>query len=394
MIKIPAGLPVPTAAMQAQSEQLNQLLIKEIGQEPTGSISFSRFMELALYEPRLGYYTAALDKFGKTGDFITAPEISPLFAQCIARQCQQVFTNLGSADILEIGAGTGQLAVDLLLGLEAENCLPVEYKILEISPTLKARQQDLLQKRIPHLLARVQWLDGWPVSPLKGVIIANEVVDALPVDKFFWTKDHVQEVRVGYEKGCFNYRFIEPGDLNQVALLHYLKANYFSEVNRYESEVCLRLDAWISKLGLALQQGVALIIDYGFPAREYYHPDRCHGTLMCYYRHRAHTDPLCLIGLQDMTASVEFTRLAQSALQSGLNVAGFTSLAAFLINNDLLPLIEKCYDVLPAMDVNRHVHVLTSPSEMGELIKVIGLTQGYELSQLQGFRSYDKRTRL
>lgn len=394
MIKIPAGFPVPTAVMQAQSEQLNQLLIKEIAHELTGSISFSRFMELALYEPQLGYYTAALDKFGKTGDFITAPEISPLFAQCLARQCQQVFANLGSADILEIGAGTGQLAVDLLLCLEKENCLPTQYKILEISPTLKARQQDRLQKCLPHLLARIQWLDDWPASPLKGVMIANEVIDALPVDKFFWTKEQVQEVRVAYEKGRFTYHLIEPGDLHQVALLNHLKANYFSAVNRYESEVCLRLDAWISKLGSALEEGVALIIDYGFPAREYYHPDRCHGTLMCYYRHLAHADPLCLIGLQDITASVDFTQLAQSAVQSGLSVAGFTSLAAFLINNDLLARIEKCYDTLSAMDVNRQVHVLTSPSEMGELIKVIGLTRGYALSPLQGFRSYDKRTRL
>jgi SAM-dependent MidA family methyltransferase len=394
MIKIPAGLPIPTAAMQAQSEQLNQLILKEIAQQATGSISFSRFMELALYEPQRGYYTAALDKLGKTGDFVTAPEISPLFAQCIARQCQQVFEDLGSADILEIGAGTGQLAVDLLLCLEKEHCLPSQYKILEISPTLKARQQDLLQKRIPHLLARIHWLDDWPTSPLKGVMIANEVIDALPVDKFFWTKDQVQEVRVGYEKGGFDYRFIAPCDLNQEALLNHLKANYFSEINRYESEVCLRLDAWIRRLGLALQQGVALIIDYGFPAREYYHPDRCHGTLMCYYRHLAHTDPFGLIGLQDMTASVDFTRLAQSAVQVGLNVAGFTSLAAFLINNDLLALIEKCYDVQPAMDINRQVHLLTSPSEMGELIKVIGLTRGLEQSPLRGFKAYDKRARL
>jgi SAM-dependent MidA family methyltransferase len=394
MIKIPTGLPIPTAAMQAQSEQLSQLISEEITQQATGSISFSRFMELALYEPQRGYYTAALDKLGKTGDFITAPEISPLFAQCIARQCQQVFADLGSADILEIGAGTGQLAVDLLLCLEKENCLPEQYKILEISPTLKVRQQDLLQKRIPHLLTRIHWLDDWPLSPLKGVMIANEVIDALPVDKFLWTKEQIHEVRVADEKGRFNYCFIEPCDLNQVALLNHLKANYFSQVNNYQSELCLRLDAWISKLGSALLQGLALIIDYGFPAREYYHPDRCHGTLMCYYRHLAHTDPLCLIGLQDITASVDFTQLAQSAVQAGLNVAGFTPLAAFLINNDLLALIEKCYDTLSAIDVNRQVHVLTSPSEMGELIKVIGLTRGYGASTLQGFRTYDKRARL
>jgi SAM-dependent MidA family methyltransferase len=390
MIKIPLGLPVPTDALQAQSAMLCQLISDEISHEPLASISFARFMELALYEPKFGYYTAALDKFGKAGDFTTAPEISPLFARCIGRQCEQVLANLGQADILEIGAGTGQLAIDLLLFLEQEQSLPCTYKIFEISPTLKKRQQERLQQDIPHLFSLVEWLDEWPALPIKGVILANEVVDALPVHQYLWTEDCIQEVRVTCEKHRFIYHLAPVDDL-LISQLTQLQANYFSEIKIYQSEMCRRLPDWVGKLSCALDQGLALIIDYGFPAQEYYHPDRANGTLLCYYQHRAHADPLSLVGLQDITASVDFSSMAQAALQSGLKVAGFTSQAAFLLNNDLLPLTEKCYDEVSSMDVNRQVHLLTSPSEMGELIKVMGLTRNYEFFPLNGFKLYDKR---
>lgn len=393
MIKIPLDLPIPTAALQAQSEALCQLISEEIRHEPSDSISFARFMELALYEPKLGYYTAALDKFGKAGDFTTAPEISPLFARCIGRQCQQVFASLGQADILEVGAGTGQLAIDLLLFLEQEQSLPRTYKILEISPTLKQRQQERLQRYIPHLFPLIHWLDEWPEVPIKGVILANEVLDALPVHQFFWTEEDIQEVRVGYKKDRFCYHLGAIND-RMLSALDELKAACFPEEKAYQSEVCRRLPDWLSKLSLSLQQGLILIIDYGFPAQEYYHPDRANGTLMCYYQHRAHADPLSLVGLQDITASIDFTCLAQAALQAGLKVAGFTSQAAFLLNNDLLPLTEKCYDETSSMDINRQVHLLTSPSEMGELIKVMGLTRNCEFFPLNGFKLYDKRNRL
>jgi SAM-dependent MidA family methyltransferase len=393
MIKIPLGLPVPTVALQAQSDKLCQLIRKEIGHQPSGSISFARFMELALYEPAGGYYTAGLDQFGKAGDFTTAPEISPLFAQCIGRQCQQVFASLGQADILEIGAGAGQLGINLLLFLEKEQSLPRRYKIFEISPTLRQRQQERLQQSIPHLFSLVHWLDDWPEAPIKGVILANEVVDALPVDQFFWTEDNIQEVRVGYEKDHFSY-YLGPADSLALSQLAELKTSHFSEIKAYRSEVCRRLPDWMEKLSQALEQGLVLIIDYGFPAQEYYHPDRANGTLRCYYQHRVHDDPLSLVGLQDITASVDFSTLARVALEVGLKVAGYTSQAAFLINNDLLPLIEKCYDGTSSMDVNRQVHLLTSPSEMGELIKVMGLTRNCEFFPLNGFKLYDKRTRL
>lgn len=393
MIKIPLGLPVPTTPLQAQSEQLCQLISEEIRRQASASISFARFMQLALYEPELGYYTAALDKFGKAGDFTTAPEISPLFARCIGRQCQQVFACLGQSDILEIGAGTGQLAIDLLLFLEKEQSLPRTYMIFEISPTLRQRQQQRLQQSAPHLFSLIQWLEDWPAVPIKGVILANEVVDALPVHQFFWTKDSIQEVRVGNEKDHFKYH-LAPINSLLISQLSRLQMAYFPEAKDYQSEVSRGLTDWVSKLSQALEQGLALIIDYGFPAQEYYHPDRIDGTLMCYYQHRAHADPLSLVGLQDITASVDFSGLARAAFQAGLKVAGYTSQAAFLLNNDLLPLIEKCYDEISSMDVNRQVHLLTSPSEMGELIKVMGLTRNCEFFPLNGFKLYDKRTRL
>lgn len=393
MITIPLDLPAPTLSLQAQSVELCQLIHQEIAHDPSASISFERFMELALYEPKWGYYTAALDKFGKAGDFTTAPEISPLFARCIGRQCQQVFGRLGQADVFEVGAGTGQLAIDLLLFLEQQHSLPGRYKIFEISPTLKQRQQQRLQQHIPHLFPLIEWLEAWPALPIKGVILANEVVDALPVQQFFWTDETVQEVRVAYEKQRFVYR-LQPVAHSLKDQLIQLKLNYFPEIKVYQSELRSQLPVWMSKLSDTLEQGLALIIDYGFPAQEYYHPDRANGTLLCYYQHRVHADPLSLVGLQDITASVDFTDLARAAVQSGLQVAGFTSQAAFLLNNDLLPLTEKCYDEVSTMDVNRQVHLLTSPSEMGELIKVMGLTRNCESFPLNGFKLYDKRMRL
>lgn len=393
MIKIPQGLPVPTISLQAQNEQLCQLIRKEIRHHASASISFARFMQLALYEPELGYYTAALDKFGKAGDFTTAPEISPLFARCIGRQCQQVFASLGQSDILEIGAGTGQLAIDLLLFLEKEQSLPRTYKIFEISPTLRQRQQQRLKQCIPHLFPLIEWLEDWPAMPIKGVILANEVVDALPVHQFFWTKESIQEVRVGVDKDHFKYH-LAPIDSLLISQLSQLQETYFPEAKDYQSEVSRGLTDWVSKMSQALEQGLVLIIDYGFPAQEYYHPDRTNGTLLCYYQHRAHADPLSLVGLQDITASVDFSCLARAALRAGLKVSGYTSQAAFLLNNDLLPLIEKCYDEISSMDVNRQVHLLTSPSEMGELIKVMGLTRNCEFFPLNGFKLYDKRMRL
>jgi SAM-dependent MidA family methyltransferase len=379
-------------SLQVKSEALRQLIVTEIQRDKTHSISFARFMDLALYAPRLGYYTADLHKLGEKGDFVTAPEISPLFAQCLGQQCLEVFSDLGGGDILEIGAGSGKLARDLLLFLEKKQALPTRYKVLEISPNLKQRQRTLLKEQIPHLFHLIEWLEDWPVLPVQGVVIANEVVDALAVHRFLWTTQ-LKEMRVTENKNQFIWHYAALESQALVERLSQLKVKYFNEVSCYASEVCLGLADWMANLSRALKQGLVLIIDYGFPAREYYHPDRCQGTLMCYYQHRGHADPFILMGLQDITASVDFSLLANDALASGLAVAGFSSQAAFLINNGLLQHVENCYNVLPAMDINQQVSCLTSPNEMGELIKVIGLVRGYT-KKLQGFTQFDRRARL
>ncbi|MDQ8039983.1 MAG: SAM-dependent methyltransferase [Rickettsiella sp.] len=385
-------LPCPDFALQVQSEALIQRIVSEMQQDETNSIDFARFMALALYEPQLGYYTAGLTKLGEKGDFVTSPEISPLFAQCMGSQCQQVFSELGGGDILEIGAGTGKMAHDLLLFLEKKRALPTSYKILEISPNLKQRQQEMLMAQIPHLFSLIEWLADWPEIPIKGIVIANEVVDALPVHKFLWANSDIHEMRVTHNKGNFLW-YLQQAAPYELEKLDRLKLNFFNKTSHYESEVCLGLPIWVNKLSAALRQGLILIVDYGFSAREYYHPERCQGTLMCYYQHRGHTNPFILIGLQDMTASVDFSLLAQCAVASGLKIAGFTSQAAFLINNGLLHRMEECYNPISSVDINRQIYCLTSPNEMGELIKVIGMTREYA-SRIQGFIQYDKRTRL
>lgn len=392
MITIPLDLPVPTSALQVQSDALCQLIREEINR--AASLSFSRFMTLALYEPTWGYYTAGLEKLGKRGDFITAPEISPLFSQCVGRQYQQIVMHLGQSNILEIGAGTGQMAVDLLLFLEQQHSLPDTYMIFEMSPTLKQRQQERLKQAIPHLFPFIQWLDDWPKKPIKGVILVNEVVDALPVDRFVWHGECIYEQRVSYKKGRFCYQLSPVRNGSLLNQLTQLKKNYFLTTPIYQSEVCQQLEQWVNKLSDALEQGVAFIMDYGYTAKEYYHADKVNGTLRCYYQHRVHQDPLTLVGLQDITASVDFSRLAHAAVHTQFKVAGYIPQAAFLLNNDLLPLVEKCYDGLSSLDVNRQVHLLTSPSEMGELVKVMGLTRNCDFFSLNGFKFYDKRMRL
>ena len=386
---------------QQRSQTLIRYINNEIQQAKTHSISFARFMEMALYEPQLGYYTSDRNKLGEKGDFITAPELSPLFAHCLGRQWQQLSMDLGGGDILEIGAGTGQLAADLLLFLEQANSLPRRYLIFEISPDLKQRQQLRLQSRIPHLFSLIEWLEVLPVEPLQGMILANEVVDALPVHRFVWEDGDIQEMQV---VACAQKDSGKPGapfgwekrPLCSASLrenLRQLQAEHFPQSTRYVSELALYADTWLASVNKVLGQGLILIIDYGYTAAEYYHVDRCDGTLMCYHQHRGHANPFVLVGLQDITASVNFSSLAYSALRVDLNVAGFTSQAAFLLNNGLLQEAEKCYNRLSAVDVNRQLHYLLSHNEMGELVKVMGLTRGYT-NKLCGFISYDKKVRL
>lgn len=379
-----ATLPSPDSTAKALSEELQSQIIAEIKQ--TGKIPFARFMELALYAPRLGYYRNGLKKFGKEGDFVTAPEISSLFSFSIANQCAQVLKEIGG-DILEFGAGSGVMAADILLALEKKNQLPDHYYIIELSAALKSQQRETLQKKVPNYFDRVVWLDALPEKNFRGVVLANEVLDAMPVNLF--TVDHgIKECGVAIENNTLHLTTFENNALREVI------ENYQIDFpENYTSEINLFLPGWINSIAEFLSQGLVLIIDYGFPRSEYYHPDRSQGTLMCHYRHYSHPNPLIFPGIQDITAHVDFTAVAEAADESGLTVAGYTNQAAFLINCDLLSFLDENADEKTRFNQHQQIKQLTLPSEMGELFKVIGLTK--EISgELMGFQTMSQLAKL
>jgi SAM-dependent MidA family methyltransferase len=386
MMYQPQPLPTPPPELQAHSGKLMQVIRQEI-ERNHGAISFQRYMELALYAPGLGYYSAGLKKFGAEGDFVTAPEISPLFSHCVAKQCEQVLKTLDQADILEFGAGSAIMAAELLTYLQQKNCLPDHYYIIEISADLRARQQDYLKSRLPQFYDRIVWLDQLPKN-FRGVILANEVLDAMPIERFQLENQQINQYYVAWENNSFVWK-IKPADemlareITELAIQNY---PYISEIN-------LLTAPWINSISECLSQGLILLIDYGFPQHEYYFPDRSMGTLMCHYRQYAHTDPLILTGLQDITAHVDFTAVAEAAVQSQLKVAGFTSQAAFLLSLGLLDLANNNEDVRAKFNINQQIQKLTSPAEMGELFKVMALTKDLNLP-LHGFALHDQRHRL
>ena len=351
-----------------------------------GKINFARFMELALYAPGLGYYNASSEQIGQTGDFITAPEISPLFAQCLAKQCQQVLTQIGPADILEFGAGNGTMAATILQTLAQLDCLPQHYFILELSANLRQRQKQTLSEICPEYLARVVWLDRLPSTDFKGVILANEVLDAMPVHRFRIDTDIIQEYFVALDQDQFIWQLAEASNPNLIEQIIAIK-EHIAETTPYDSEINLALPAFINSLSDILAQGLILLIDYGFPGREYYHPQRHMGTLMCHYQHRTNHDPLQRVGEQDITAHVDFTAVAEAADAQNLHVAGYTQQAAFLLSCGILDMVANNVDNAAA------VKRLTSPQEMGELFKVMALTRDLDLPLL-GFNLLDKRGNL
>lgn len=383
----------PSHEALQHSLKLRDIIFAEI-ENSGGKIPFARFMELALYAPGLGYYSAGAQKFGEQGDFVTAPELSPLFAQCLARQCSQVLEQLGKGDILELGAGSGVLACELLQELARQHCLPEHYFILEVSAELRERQKRLLSEKIPYFVEKVIWLDCLPEKPIKGVIMANEVLDAMPVNFFRLTAEQViQEFYVSRDQDDFAWHLDMPSN---ALLTEQVKKLNIITLNHYDSEINLLLSPWLKSISQCLAQGLVLLIDYGFPRHEYYHPDRAMGTLMCHYRHHAHTDPFKWIGLQDITAHVDFTAVAEEAVAADLQVTGFTTQAAFLLNCGLLNLIPAARDgnIKQQLLINQQIQKLTSPAEMGELFKVIALTRGLEELDLLGFTQHDQRVRL
>ncbi|WP_058523889.1 class I SAM-dependent methyltransferase [Legionella birminghamensis] len=355
------------------------------------AIPFAEFMQLALYSPEYGYYTSSKPKFGSGGDFITAPELSPLFSQTLGEQCRQILQQSDTDTILEFGAGSGKLCTDLLKHLARKNYLPEVYYILEVSGYLREQQKQYIQQEIPDLASRVQWLSEWPEQPFSGIILANEVLDAMPVHRFLQTDDGICESFISLDEQSQLKEIFKP--CSNPRLLNYLKTVLPADFSPYLSEANLYVEGWLKQCAASLKEGVILLIDYGFPRSEYYHPDRNQGTLMCHYRHQAHSNPLVYIGEQDITAHVDFTQVAEAALAAGLEVSGYTNQAAFLLGNGLLSLLEDIQDEGLRLRAAQAVKQLIQPSEMGELFKVIALSKHYE-GDLAGFQLQDKRASL
>jgi len=385
--------PAPDKDARKHSQQLIHLMVDEI-EQGGGRISFDRYMSLALTAHGLGYYVSGNQKLGAAGDFVTAPEISSLFSHCLARQCAPVLEDMAkdaAADILEFGAGSGVMAADILLELERLQQLPARYQILEISGELRQRQQETLQKKAPHLLDRIKWLDTLPGSGFRGVILANEVLDAMPVHLFFKDQEMLGEFYVAWDGQQFVW---EEGDFSNRQIAARVNALKDRLPDSYRSEINLAMDGWIASLAEMMEQAAMLIIDYGFSRQEYYHPQRAQGTLMCHYRHRSHDNPFVYPGLQDITAHVDFTAVAEAADSAGLHVAGYNTQAMFLLANGLETMLQSVDVNTPEfLQLARQVKTLTMPGEMGELFKVMALTRGYNHT-LQGFQLQDMRAKL
>ena len=387
------SLPPPDPDAVAHSRSIAQLISTKI-KAAGGCIGFDEYMQLALYEPGMGYYSAGAAKFGAAGDFVTAPQISALFSQVLARQCATVLAAIPKSNILEFGAGTGAMAADLLLALEQLHALPERYYILELSAELRRRQQIMLQKRLAHLYERVNWLEALPEFPFRGIVLANEVFDAMPVRCFIEGDNGLWERRVGVDsKGGF--RWIEqPADSTLRSAVDTIKHELIEPLPPgYNSEVNLQLGPWISAIKSILEQAIILIIDYGYPRSEYYHPQRRRGTLLCHYRHRAHEDPFFYPGLQDISANVDFSAVAEAADAVGLSVLGFTSQAYFLLANGLDEIFDGVADDMLRLRYSQQIKRLTLPSEMGERFQVIALGQAFD-RPLRGFMLRDFRHRL
>jgi SAM-dependent MidA family methyltransferase len=384
MERLPEGFPPPPPEAAASSAALARVIRGEI-EACGGWLPFERFMDLALYSPGLGYYSGGSTKLGPGGDFVTAPEISPLFGRCIARQVEELLRD-GFDHVLELGGGSGALAAHVLQAHARSGLLPTRYSILEPSAELRERQRAHLAATVPELAERVEWIDSLPRGA-RAIVLGNEVLDAIAT--------HVVRVRggtiealgltVGGDGESFEREYRPAGgELLEAARLLALPDGYETEIN-------LRARALIRSLGAAIESGVVLLVDYGYASADYYHPQRARGTLMCHYRQRAHEDPLILPGLQDITAHVDFTAMADAGLEAGMSVLGYTTQADFLVNCGIVEMLDE----LDASDLRAYVPAageaqkLLAPSQMGERFKALAL--GKDVSRpLMGFARGDR----
>jgi SAM-dependent MidA family methyltransferase len=356
-----------------------------------GWISFERFMDLALYAPGLGYYSGGAQKLGEGGDFTTAPEVSPLFGACVAVQCAEILRSLKAGSVLEIGAGSGRLAADVLARLEKQAQLPENYWILEISADLRQRQREYLEKKLPHLLHRVHWLDAPLDEPFDGLILANEVLDALPVTRFRWHANAVEELGVEIRNRDFAWA-ARPANAAMLKICGELSASSGPWEDGYVSEYCARIGAWTGAVTQSLRRGAVLWFDYGLPRAQYYLPERRDGTLVCHFRQRLSHDPFANVGLQDITAWVDFTRVAEASREAGFELAGFTTQAHFLAGVG----VDKEMRLAAGSDENLFARLanqarqLMLPGEMGERFKAMAWLRDLSIP-LSGFALLDLR---
>ena len=383
------GLPASSPEEAAHSRALEGRIRDEIDASG-GWIGFARFMQLALYEPGLGYYSAGAQKLGAAGDFITAPEVAPVFSRCIARQCAEVLAGLGGGEILELGAGSGAMAAVVLDELGRLDALPRRYRILDVSADLRARQRATLARACAGVVDRIDWLDSLPEC-FVGIVLANEVLDAMPVERFVIRGGEVNALGVTWQLGRLEWSETRASSALRAAVcaiereLGPLPEGFVSEVN-------LTLAPWFAALARAVERGVVLAIDYGLPRRDYYAPERRSGTMLCHYRHRFHDDPFVRLGLQDIGSWVDFSAAAGAAQAAGFAVTGFSTQAHFLIGCGIDRYVAEVpgLDLVQRLNLSRQVMLLTLPGEMGERFKALGLARGYD-APLCGFSVRDLR---
>jgi len=380
-------LPAPDADAREHSARVSEYL-RECIARAGGAIPFVEYMREALYAPGLGYYRAGAEKFGASGDFVTAPEISPLFGRVVAGQIAEILAATDGDTVLELGAGSGRLALTILRAMAADERLPARYCILEVSGELAARQQATLAAE-PDLAKRVEWLERLPETPVTGAIFANEVADALPVERFAWRGGRIARrgVRIGDEG--FEWCDLDPPQALAKRAMEL--ASRYGWPDPYHSELCPQLDGWIPALAGSLKRGALLLFDYGLPEREYYHPQRDQGTLICHYHHRAHEDPFLWPGLTDLTAWVDFSALARAARNAALEVAGYTTQAHFLLGGGIGEVLEETGDERSHQRLASEIKRLVLPSEMGEAFKAIALTRDCPVPSAFGFRNMAPR---
>lgn len=376
-------LPEPSADERAHSDRLLQRLREQIAAH--GPLSFAQYMERCLYTPGLGYYSAGKTKFGEAGDFVTAPELGELFARCVANAVQPVLAMLGGeADFLELGGGSGAFAEAALRAFVAAGVLPRRYLILEPSADLRERQRERLAAALPtEISARVAWLDRPPEQAWRGVLFANEVIDALPTTRFTLRHGEVYEEHVALDGEGRLIRVDRPADALVAGAVRHVERDLGIEfADGYRSEILPQLPYWIQAVAGALEAGLMLFIDYGYVRREFYLPERSDGTLMAHYRHRAHNDPLFLPGLNDLTASVDFTALAEAGNSAGFGVAAYLPQAQFLIAAGLQQAFEQAYaeaaDEASRYRLAQEVKRLTLPEHMGERFQAMLLARGLD----------------